>query len=75
MIYKLLNKLFGWDYIAWHNSADDGVARVYKDYAGNAYYWRYKNTKVTDTIIVPEQVLWLTCNPDKYLNSLNKKGV
>lgn len=25
MRYKLLNKLFGWDYIYWHNSADHSL--------------------------------------------------
>jgi len=67
MIYKLLNKLFGWDYISWSNFADQGVARVHTSACGKVYYWRYKNTKVADEITNKEQVIWLTCPPEKYL--------
>lgn len=28
-MYKLLNYLFGWDYIAWDNTVARGVARVF----------------------------------------------
>lgn len=71
MKYKLCHKLFGWDYIQWRNSADQGIARVHKDYTGKVWYWRYKNTKVADRIINPDSVLWLTCSPDKYFKEKN----
>lgn len=31
MMYKLLNKLFGWDYIQWKNTVDSGIARIHVD--------------------------------------------
>lgn len=71
MIYKLLNYIFGWDYIAWQNSADQGIARVRVDHCGTVFYWRYRNTKVVDRICDGDGVLWLTCRPEKYLNGEN----
>ena len=66
MIYKLLNKLFGWDYVQWKNFADQGIARVHVDGMRRVFYWRYKVTKVVDIIEDPAKVIWLTCSPDKY---------
>lgn len=66
-LYKLKNRLFGWDYIAWRNFAADGVARVHVSDDGVVWYWRYKNTHVIDRIVRAEQVIWLTCHPEKYL--------
>lgn len=71
MIYKLWHRLFGWDYIYWKNSADQGISRIYKDALGNPFYWRYFSITVLDPIINEKQVTWLTCNPSKYLG--NKK--
>jgi len=75
-MWKLYNWLFGWDYIQWSNSATQGIARVYTDYSGKGYYWRYKNTELADEIKSADQVFWLTCAPDKYLSPelLNDKG-
>ncbi len=67
-MYKLLNKLFGWDYIQWRNTASQGIARVNKDGNGVCWYWRYKNTSLADVIKDKEQVIWLTCEPSKYLS-------
>jgi len=69
MMYEILNKLFGWNYVAWANSADSGIARVHVDGAGQVYYWRYKCTKVLDIIGKPEQVRWLTCPPSIYFEN------
>lgn len=66
-MYKLLNYLFGWDYIYWHNSCAQGIARVYLAPDGACYYWRYRSIKVLDIIYKPSCVTWLTCTPDKYL--------
>lgn len=66
MIYKLLNKLFGWDYIGWSNSAADGVARVHVDGMRRVWYWQYKSIKATNIIEDPAKVIWLTCSPNKY---------
>lgn len=66
-MWKLLHKMFGWDYIQWSNSCAQGIARVYADHNGRVYYWRYKTTQLADEIKSPEQVFWLTCNPSKYM--------
>lgn len=68
MIWKLCNFLFGWDYIVWHNSADQGIARVRVDHNGNLYYWRYKSSKIADPITKVGNHLWLTCSPEKYFS-------
>lgn len=65
-MYKLLNKLFGWDYIHWENNADRGVARVHQSPDGTVWYWRYKITKCLDVIPGTNKVVWLTCEPTKY---------
>lgn len=67
-MYKLLNYLFGWDYIAWKNSIDSGIARVYLSGDGTAFYFRYRNICCIDKIHKPEQVIWLTCASKKYLD-------
>lgn len=67
-----LGRLFGYDYIAWRNSADQGIARVHKDGNGRVWYWRYRVTGVWDVIHEADQVIWLTCAPSKYLDSPNK---
>ena len=69
---KLLNYLFGWDYIYWANWADHGISRVLRDAEGNPYYYRYKATKVIDKIIIARQVIWLTCLPSKYMKGENE---
>lgn len=66
MIYKLLNKWFGWDYISWTNSADQGIARVHRSGNGQAYFWRYKGTHLAARIHKADQVIWLTCSPEEY---------
>jgi hypothetical protein len=66
IMYKLLNLLFGWDYIAWYNPADSGIARVHVDGMHRVWYWRYKTTRVADIIKAPERVIWLTCPSTKY---------
>lgn len=68
-MYKLINKLFGYDYIAWDNGVDSGIARIMKGYDGVVWYWRYKSIKVFDVVRFKEQVLWLTCPPDKYFTN------
>lgn len=67
MMYKLWHKLFGWDYIHWSNSADQGISRLHKDALGNPFYWRYYSIGTLDRITDEKQVTWLTCSPSKYL--------
>lgn len=65
-MYKLLNFLFGWDYIYWSNMIDGGIARVHIAGDGTVYYYRYKNINCIDRITKKDQVMWLTCTEDKY---------
>jgi len=67
MMWRLLHALFGWDYVQWDNSVDQGIARVHRSGGGDIYYWRYKSIKCADIIYSRDQVLWLTCHPSKYL--------
>ncbi len=67
MRYQILNKIFGWDYIQWRNTASSGIARVHKASDGVVWYWRYKNIELADIIKDKDQVVWLTCKPSKYL--------
>lgn len=71
MIWKLFNYLFGWDYVAWENSADSGIARIYKSKCGRVYYYRYRVTDCIDIVYDKKSVkLWLTCVPEKYLKEI-----
>jgi hypothetical protein len=69
MLYKILNKLFGWDYILWSNTADSGIARILVDGYGRLFYWRYKSIKAADLVDTnnPKRYVWLTCHPSKYI--------
>lgn len=64
--YKIKHYLFGWDYVYWHNSADQGIARVFQAMDGSVVYYRYRASQLLDTVTKPSQVVWLTCHPDKY---------
>lgn len=68
-MYKLFNYLFGWDYIAWKNSADSGIARVRLDGEGNPYYFRYESIGFVDKLPADrgQTITWLTCSPSKYI--------
>ena len=65
-MYKILNRVFGWDYIYWKNNTDRGIARVHVDAEGNVYYFRYESLNLIDRITNPSEVMWLTCLPSKY---------
>jgi hypothetical protein len=67
-MWKIWNKLFGWDYISWKNSAAQGIARVNKGHNGECWYFRYKTTRRIDKVESADQVVWLTCKPEKYLS-------
>ena len=69
MLYKLLHHLFGWDYIYWQNSCDQGIARVHRSSCGKVFYYRYKCIRIIDVIDQPSEVIWLTCKPSKYLKT------
>ena len=73
-MYKLLRALFGWDYISWKNTADCGISRVYLSGNDMAFYWRYKSLHFAIIINEPEDVLWLTCKPEKYLHKVQNES-
>lgn len=68
MIYKLLHKLFGWDYIQF-SSHGGGVSRVQVDEMNRPWYWRWRFEGTAEIIRKPEDVIWLTCSPEKYFKT------
>ena len=72
MWYKILNYLFGWDYILWQDCLYKGVSKIRQLPNGDYYFLKYgsincftripKENKETNKVIA-----WLTCNKDKYL--------
>lgn len=66
-MWKLWHLLFGWDYVIWSNSVADGIARVHAGFGQGPWYWRYRRIHCADRIRSAEQVIWLTCEPSKYL--------
>lgn len=66
-MWRLMNWLFKYDYIAWNNAYDNGTARVRVMPDGKVYYYQYKHIGYIKVITIKEQVLWLTCKPEKYL--------
>lgn len=68
-MWKLLNRLFGWDYVAWKNSCNSGIARVFVDGHGEPFCWPYNMLAVLEHINKPTgsyRFTWLTCSSDKY---------
>ena len=74
-MWKILHKLFGWDYINIrypYASISDRIARVYVDGEGNPYYWFHSTaTKISDEL---NWITWLTCHPGKYFHSDKIEG-
>lgn len=69
-MWRLLHFLFGWDYVHWSNTADQGIARVYVAADGTVYYWRYRACLIMDRI--PDsytRITWLTCGESKYIKA------
>lgn len=65
-MWKLKNKLFGWDYILWENSVTRGIAKIIILKDGTVGYWRDRNINVFAKIHDPKEVRWLTCYSSKY---------
>ena len=68
-MWRLFNYLFGWDYIYWNNGISSGIARIHKDFNGGAWYYLYKVITVIGRVRNANDVVWLTCEPDKYINN------
>ena len=62
-MYKIFNKLFGWDYVYWENTASHGIARIRFDAEGIPFYYWSLYSRVD---IKPESVKWMTCKREKY---------
>jgi hypothetical protein len=64
-MYKILNKLFGWDYIYWEGRFDSGISKVIV-LPDKSVHFKYNGyiVSVTDPGLI---VKWLTCIPDKYI--------
>ena len=59
-MYKLLNWIFGWNYLYWENTAASGIARIRYTYNGEPYFNQYSFKKV----LLPSKVnfiIYLTC--------------
>lgn len=63
----LLNKLFGWDYVQWKNTASDGIARCRLDGDGNFYFYPYSTLNVLVKIPTHYELTFLTCPRSKYI--------
>jgi len=69
-MYRILNKIFGWDYIYVPHDEFPSVFRIKRNPDGIIYYER-----VTGEIFIIEcfdEFLYLTCRKDKYF-SLNEQ--
>lgn len=60
-MFRLYNKLFGWDYIQWSNFADSGISRIRVDAEGIPYYFRYSGVDIIDRLGTNREV-GLTCS-------------
>lgn len=45
-MWRLWHRLFGWHYVYWWNSADQGVRRVHIAANGELYFYQYYRTSV-----------------------------
>ena len=65
-MYKILNLIFGWDYIV--KGRGYGIARIHNNpYEKYPYYWESLTIDEICSITDKNQVHWLTCEPEKYL--------
>lgn len=65
-MWRLWNKLFGWDYILWTNTATSDISRVHITPDSKVFYYLYSGFKYNEVIRNKSQVIWLTCLPSKY---------
>lgn len=67
-MWRLWNKLFGWDYIAWQNTCDGRIAKVRR--GDDIYFIQYESTGVVISLTNPPdhyKITWLTCLKSKYI--------
>lgn len=66
-MWRLWHKLFGWDYVYWELISMSGVSRVRLAPNGVAYF-RILGLIICVTDPSLDDILFLTCSPEKYLN-------
>lgn len=77
-MYKLLNKLFGYDYILVQDGdrhsfyAMPVIRRIRKDVNGTPYIRNQYNKILLLEDIKPRYILWLTCKESKYFSPEHK---
>ncbi len=74
-MWKIFNKLFGWDYInvkSSYLSIPDRIVRVHVDGEGHPYYWLYSSAE--RIYEGKDNIVWLTCHPGKYLYPNKTEG-
>lgn len=69
-MYKILNKLFGWDYIFWASETPEGfryqgITKIITLPDGSSHFWvKGFLCKIDNKEF---QIKFLTCKPDKYI--------
>lgn len=64
--YKILNMLFGWDYVVWKPFLVSGVSRIHQEKGTGRVYYFQQHNKAYEIVTSKNQVVWLTCSPEKY---------
>lgn len=70
-MWKLKHWLFGWDYILIRFGTGHYRRKIVKTFDGIYYInmdmLHYEPIKLTAETCKERDVMWLTCNPDKYI--------
>lgn len=72
MTYKILNYIFGWDYVYWEEGEYRkayGTSRIFVAKDGRRVFWQKiekGGPKKLQLIKRGQEVVWLTCPPEKY---------
>lgn len=63
-MYKLFNKIFGWDYVIKITVFSTYIVRIRKAKCGKVYY---KHWFDYGEVLHAENYIWITCEPEKYI--------
>jgi hypothetical protein len=64
-MYKILNKLFGWDYVYYKTENYEGIARIIVLPDKSVHFWHLNN--LINIEYKKMHIKFLTCTPDKYI--------
>jgi hypothetical protein len=69
-MYKILNKLFGWDYVYYDDiHFSRGIARIHKYPDNNVFFIiPWPSEKMVKLPSQEYYTQFLTCKPEKYIN-------